>query len=230
MNQSEYVSIRRAYNLVRQNVEASDRLAFPELAILCHLMTQDSPQSTASIATYQHALRPTMTHRTKHLVSLGLVDRCKSDSDRRNVNCTITDAGRAFVEQVCEGIRLVLRQGDVLSRTTAQRIVHYADAMGTIQCGSSELVVIRINQRDDGCTVGELAKDLGFLQPTMSMAIAKLERSGLVIRAAGETGHSTRLSLTESGKQLAQELKTQIEAVVVRREGRRSAKKRAAEQ
>jgi DNA-binding MarR family transcriptional regulator len=226
MNQDEYVSIRRAYNLVRQNAEAAERLSFPELAILCHLFTQDGPLPTASIAAYQHALRSTMTHRTKHLVSFGLLERCKCDSDRRNVNCIITKQGRAFVEEACEAIRVVLRQGTVLSRTSVRRIVRYVDAMGTVLCGSSELVVLHMYGKDESdCTIGKLARDLGFLQPTMSMAVSKLERSGLVTRTIDALGHVSTLALTKAGMLVAQDLGAQIEALVVRRESKRSSAK-----
>ena len=69
------MSIRRAYNLVRQSVEPSRRLTFEGFSILCHLEVSEVPVKTSDIADYQGALRPTMTHRTNHLAELGFIDR-----------------------------------------------------------------------------------------------------------------------------------------------------------
>ena len=79
------MSVRRAYNVVRQMVVSGERLTFEEFAIICHLCECDEPLKTSAIAEYQGALRPTMTHRTNHLEELGLIDRTEGTSDRRNV-------------------------------------------------------------------------------------------------------------------------------------------------
>ena len=67
MELREYLAIRRAYNLVRQDMLADRRLTFVELAILCRMDVLGRPMNTSEITEYQGALRPTMTHRTKHL-------------------------------------------------------------------------------------------------------------------------------------------------------------------
>lgn len=218
MELREYVSVRRAYNLVRQNVEATERLAFPELAILCHLHVSDGVLSTANIASYQKALRPTMTHRTKHLASLGLMVRQKGDDDRRNVMCKITEQGRRYVEKACEEIRGILHLGNVLSRTSKQRVIRYVDTMGTVSCSTSDLVVLYIYLMGDGhCTVGEMATGLGSLQPTTSMAVSKLERADLIVRTATNNAHSATFDLTESGRALARSFEKAIGSLVVKR-------------
>ena len=97
MELREYLAIRRAYNLVRQDMPADRRLTFVELAILCRMDVLGRPMNTSEIAEYQGALRPTMTHRTKHLSELGFMVRSKGSSDRRNVICEISDEGREFV-------------------------------------------------------------------------------------------------------------------------------------
>ena len=71
MEHREYISIRRSYNLVRQDLDSSRRLTFQELAALCRLYNSKSGLKTSDIAAYQGCLRPTMTHRTKHLEQLG---------------------------------------------------------------------------------------------------------------------------------------------------------------
>ena len=75
MELREYLSIRRAYNLVRQESDASERLTSSEFAILCRLDVAGGSLRTSDIAEYQGSLRPTMTHRTKHLATLGLKGR-----------------------------------------------------------------------------------------------------------------------------------------------------------
>ena len=67
MELREFMSVRRAYNLVRQETDTSRRLTFEEFAILCRLDIVNEPMKTSAIAEYQGALRPTMTHRTNHL-------------------------------------------------------------------------------------------------------------------------------------------------------------------
>ena len=75
MDLKEFMSVRRAYNAVRQSVPSEGRLTFEEFAILCRLDFAGVPMKTSDIAEYQGALRPTMTHRTNHLAALGLNDR-----------------------------------------------------------------------------------------------------------------------------------------------------------
>ena len=68
MDLREYMSVRRAYNVVRQKVESDERLTFEEFAILCRLDVANAPLKTSAIAEYQSALRPTMTHRDRKSV------------------------------------------------------------------------------------------------------------------------------------------------------------------
>ena len=102
MEMRDYLSIRRAYNLVRQRVDSARRVNFSEFAILCRLSLTDRRMRTSDIAEYQGCLRPTMTHRTKHLAELGLISREKGETDRRNVVCVLTEAGHAEVKELCD--------------------------------------------------------------------------------------------------------------------------------
>ena len=67
MEVREYLAIRRAYNTIRQRCDADKRLTFSEFAIACRLSLSPEGLRTSDIAEYQGCLRPTMTHRTKHL-------------------------------------------------------------------------------------------------------------------------------------------------------------------
>lgn len=220
MELREYLAIRRAYNLARQGVSAQERLTFPELAILCRLDVLARPMNTSEIAEYQGALRPTMTHRTKHLAKLGFIQRAKGSSDKRNVVCEITDEGKALVENACSHICDILRSGSVLTRTNPQRIARYIDAMGSVTCMSGDLVLLGILQAPDECsTVSELVSTLGLLQPTVSMATAALEGEGYAyrLRLDGLPGRSMDISLTEKGKLRAEGMTEDIGALVVHR-------------
>ena len=220
MELREYLAIRRAYNLVRQDMPADRRLTFVELAILCRMDVLGRPMNTSEIAEYQGALRPTMTHRTKHLSELGFMVRSKGSSDRRNVICETSDEGREFVEQTCRLICDILHAGNILSRTTALRVARYVDAMGSLTCMSGDLVLLGILQSETGSrTVSDLVNVLGLLQPTVSMSVAALEGEGLVMRLRQDEGatRSVDIVLTEAGETRAADIADEMWALVIRR-------------
>lgn len=219
MELREYLSIRRAYNLVRQELGADRRLTFVELAILCRLSSLGRSMKTSEIAEYQGSLRPTMTHRTKHLAEMGFMLRSKGSSDRRNVVCEITDEGSAFVDEICLRICEVLRNGTILSRTTPKRICRYVDAMGSVTCMSGELVLLGIMAvPEQRATVSELVGALGLLQPTVSMAVSALEDDELIVRRQAEgSARSGVIELTDAGMEQATRVGDAINALVVRR-------------
>lgn len=218
----EYMSVRRAYNIVRQMVESSERLTFEEFAIISHLGNSGVAMRTSDIAEYQGSLRPTMTHRTNHLESLGLIERSEGSEDRRNVVCSISELGR---ERALDLARMTCGQiptGKPLSRTTPERVLKYVDAMGSYFCKAGELVLLALYcSEEDSSTIMGLVDALGLLQPTVSMSVAALADQGLVTRErSGSGAHTTSVSLTEDGSQLAGEIACRIEDIVVRRKPR----------
>lgn len=218
----EYLSIRRAYNLVRHAVENPERLTFSEFAILCRLDVAGGSLKTSDIAEYQGSLRPTMTHRTKHLATLGLIERLKGGLDRRNVVCQITDRGLALVNDLCAKTCSMIGTGQALSRVTPDRMRKYVDAMGSVSCMSGELILLGLYTYDgESCSVTDLVGGLGLLQPTVSMSVASLVEDGFIERVQSEgSPRSARVMLTESGQALANDLVRQIEDIVVRRKPR----------
>lgn len=219
MDLREFMSVRRAYNIVRQDSAAQDRLTFEEFAILCHLDFVGAPMKTSAIAEYQGALRPTMTHRTNHLAKLGLIERTSGDVDRRNVVCAISDAGRERAEHLSELTRSQIPSGRSLSRTSAERIRKYVDAMGSFFCKAGDLVLLGLLSVEGGpLSIMQIVDLLGLLQPTVSMSVASLAESGLVTRLHdGSDTHSTRIALSPEGLEAARELSAGIESLVVRR-------------
>lgn len=216
------MSVRRAYNLVRQMVPSEERLTFEEFAILCHLDASETALKTSAIAEYQGALRPTMTHRTNHLAELGLINRNEGPVDRRNVICSISDEGR---ERELELASLTCEQipaGKALSRTSPERICRYVDAMGSLFCKAGDLVILGIySSEEDALTIMQIVDVLGLLQPTVSMSVSSLEERGLVERShESSKRHTTSVSLTDEGYERAKNLESKIEEIVVKRKPR----------
>ena len=142
MDVREYIAIRRAYNTLRQNAPSKSRLTFEEISVLALLDSTEEALPTSAIASWQHALRPTMTHRASHLAGLGLIRRVPGIDDRRNVVCEITESGVAELDALCEGIRLALAHGKVLTRIDSSRVKRYLLAMGQRYLQASDLVII----------------------------------------------------------------------------------------
>lgn len=221
MELREYMSIRRAYNLVRQEMDASRRLTFQELAVLCRLVNTEAGLKTSEIASYQGCLRPTMTHRTKHLEQLGLIDRVRGDYDRRNVVCTVTRLGREYVKELCQKTCGGIATGHSLARTTPERICRYVDAMGCLECDAGELVLLGLLVSEEKpCTISHLVDMLGFLQPTVSMSISALEEEGHVKRVDIEGRRAQGVELSESGTAIAEQVREKISEIIVRRRSR----------
>lgn len=219
------MSVRRAYNIVRQSVDSESRLTFEEFAILCRLCDASEPMKTSAIAEYQGALRPTMTHRTNHLFSLGLIDRSEGAEDRRNVVCSISEAGRERVMELAELTRSQIPVGRALSRTSAERVCKYADAMGSLFCKSGDLVLLGLHMAEKDLSIMEIVDALGLLQPTISMSVQSLAGLGLVERAQqGGNARTATVRLTPAGEERALELLEKIEAIVVRRKPRETRK------
>ncbi|MDO4805644.1 MAG: winged helix DNA-binding protein [Coriobacteriales bacterium] len=222
MELREFMSVRRAYNLVRQETDTSRRLTFEEFAILCRLDIIDEPMKTSAIAEYQGALRPTMTHRTNHLAKLGYIDRVEGLVDRRNIVCTISDEGREEVRRLAELTKAQIIAGQPLSRTTVDRVCKYVDAMGSMYCTAGEMVLLALIETDEVATITTLVDRLGLLQPTVSMSVSTLAENGLVQKESLEnvSSRSTCIRLTDEGKAVAQGLVDRIATIIVRRKPR----------
>lgn len=224
MDLREYMSVRRAYNVVRQTLPSEERLTFEELAILCRLEELNTPTKTSAIAEYQGALRPTMTHRTNHLVELGLISRGEGNLDRRNVVCSITDRGHECVAHLCSLICENIPLGQPLSRTTPERIARYVDAMGSVFVRAGDMVLLFLSMSEgESCSITTLVDALGLLQPTVSMSVNSLDDAGLIERRREGT-RTLSLSLTKAGKEQAALIASSINAIVVRRRRRGSSK------
>ena len=158
MNVREYLSVRRAYALVRQGMPYADRLTFEELAILCHLSNASSPLRTSEVAEYQGVLRPTMTHRTSHLARLGLIERTSGERDRRSVCCALSQEGRLRLDSALLDMCASIKPGMPLSRCTPDRMRRVVDTMGSVTLSSADLVLGRAR----GLPYASLSTSSGF--------------------------------------------------------------------
>lgn len=220
----EYITIRRAYNIVRQKVLPAERLTFEELAVLALLSSSAKPVPTSSIANWQHALRPTMTHRANHLAALGLIERGEGQTDRRNVVCAITERGEERLSELCSEIRQVLAHGKVLTRIDSARIKQYLLAMGQYYVQASDLVLMSLALSSrEGVPIALIVGALGLLQPTASMSVQSLEERGLAKRDI-PGAKAVKACLTDKGRMRAEDLIVCIEALVVKRRPRTSSK------
>ena len=222
MDLKEFMSVRRAYNIVRHMVDSRERLTFEEYAILCRLETAGEPLKTSDIAEYQGALRPTMTHRTNHLATLGYIERIEGAQDRRNVICAISEKGVQAAADLSEQVRLKIPSGRALSRTSSDRIKKYVDTMGSYFCKAGDLVLLGLFASKEGTlSIMQIVDALGLLQPTVSMSVSALVDEGLVTRARTTDGsHTTSVTLTPKGTERALVLAAQISELVVRRKPR----------
>jgi DNA-binding MarR family transcriptional regulator len=219
----EFMSIRRAYNLVRQSVEPSRRLTFEGFSILCHLEVAETPVKTSDIADYQGALRPTMTHRTNHLAELGFIERGEGLTDRRNIVCSISAAGSEYVHDLAARTCACIASGQSLARTNPDRIIKYADAIGSLYCTAGDLVLLGLlSSKDQTSTVTGLVDRLGLLQPTVSMSVSALAKDGLVMREKSNpySARSLCVHLTDEGYEHASAIADKISQLVVHRRSR----------
>ena len=225
MQVREYLSVRRAFNIVRQRNDVAKALTFEEFSILCHLFFANGSLRTSDIAEYQRVLRPTMTHRANHLDEQGLISRFAGPEDRRTVRCEITPEGAEAVQQIAELCVARIRPGMSLNRAEPERILRYSDAMGQLYCTSGDLVLLALSQGDErGLTVSGIVKELGLLQPTASMAVSQLSREGLLEREPGSSGslRSGRIMLSDEGRRITEGICEAIDGLVARRKPRKN--------
>ena len=216
LKRDEYLAVRKAYNLVRKETPVSERITFEEMALLAHLALAESELPTSYLADHQGVLRPTMTHRTNHLHRIGCIERREGSIDRRNVCCSISAKGERTLSELLEKSCRYASKGEHLSRIKPDRMLAYADAMGTLSLGAAELTLMVLLERGP-LTVSGLVEALGVLQPTASMAVMRLEQDGLVARSDDAASRSILVALTDAGRDAADSIGESIDGVIVRR-------------
>lgn len=218
MDPKEYLSIRKAYNSMRQDKDQDNRLTFEELAILSILYDREYLTAT-EIADFQQVSRPTMTHRGNHLEKLGFITRTPGIDDRRQVRCAITDLGHKDVDvqlkelfaQLPEEMASLYGKGKHALENLRKQVIE----MGTkeILAGSLTLLSFGVfDKNKEEITITDIVESTGLLQPTVSMSVARLERAGLLSRQRGSatSRRTTLVSVTDLGQTNLDEMLTTI--------------------
>ena len=181
---------------------------------MCHLANVRGALRTSQIAEYQGVLRPTMTHRTGHLAELGLIDRHPGERDRRNIYCQLSATGEVAVRRIVGDMCRNIRSDMPLGRCTDERMLRIIDGAARISFTSADLVLMHLAlcrpESADAASVGGMVDELGLLQPTVSMAVSSLVRSGLIERVGAGSQPVTSMALTEKGRARAEELARQV--------------------
>lgn len=211
MDVQVYLSIRKAYNLLRQVTPLSKRITFEELAILSVLHDCEFMHSS-EIADYQNISRPTTTHRGNHLFRLGYISRVMGTDDRRQVCCSITDVGRVEVARLISSMIDYLTEkpsrAPMFSRLTADRMRKQIVAMGVDETVGANQVLLPfsfIDPEDDNrvLSVSKIVDKTGLLQPTVSMTVTRFVEQGFLERVIDEKSKSkkpTCVQLTRTGE------------------------------
>lgn len=222
MEVREYLAIRRAYNVIRQGCRVDMRLTFSEFAIGCKLSCAPKGLRISEIAAYQDCLRPTMTHRTKHMADLGLMVREQGTTDRRNVVCYLSEKGKEVIDELCAQTRSELVHQHT-KRLTLNHVRRYVNVMGSFDVLARDLVLLALYaNRNEHSSVASLVKLLGLLQPTVSISVANLERDEFVVRPEDKMGKTSRqLLLTDAGQKAAQSLYEHIKKLTPTRRSRK---------
>ena len=178
MKVCEYLSVRRAFGLVRQSTPASGRITFDELGIMCHLANVGEPLRTSEIAEHQGVLRP---NRTGHLADLGFIERRMGENDRRSVFCSLTPAGVSEVRRVVTEMCRNITAGMPLCRCVPRRMSLIIDECARVSVSSADMVLVALSEVTDGQpgrSVSELVAFLGLLLVAREGRPSRPSRSG----------------------------------------------------
>lgn len=212
MRTRDYIAVRRAFNVVRQDVPREGRLTFEAMAILCLLDYLNAPVCVSDIADHQQCSAPTLSHRLNSLESLGYIVRSANDGDRRSVTCATTPAGREVERACCEECHVVLVRSGTLAHVGPERLRVYLVAMGRRRFSAGDQLLVYLGAAGgQALRASEMMRGTGLLQPTVSMALDTLEGRGLVERPP------EGVLLTEEGARAADALGAEVEGMVLPR-------------
>lgn len=213
MDLNQYIEIRRCFNAIRSHTPAASRIIFDEFAILCTLHDRKGLPAT-EIASEQGISCPTMTHRGNHLAQLGYLSRAVSDEDRRRLRCTLTRKGTAYVHRTIETIIAQADPSAGLADAEVSEVIPIIAKMGTMPMSADALTLLcfaHANLRS--MPIMHIVEATALLQPTVSMAVLRLEGSGCIERPEGVpiTGRrpvrrNSGCVLTDAGAEMAQEI------------------------
>ena len=217
---NQYLEIRRRFNGVRQEAPAASRIIFDEFAILCTLHDHKGLSAT-QIAQEQGISCPTMTHRGNHLAQLGYMTRTASNDDRRRLRCTLTRKGTSYVHRTAQSIIEQADPNSSLAALEPSQVIPLVAKMGSMPMTADALTLLCFAMRGArSMPVMQIVEATSLLQPTVSMAVLRLEGAGCIERpeTSATTGRrpmrrNSGCVLTDKGVEMAQEVAARIEAL-----------------
>lgn len=220
MELSKYLEIRRCFNEIRQEAPSASRVIFDEFAILCTLHDRKGLSAT-ELANEQGISCPTMTHRGGHLSQLGLITRASSADDRRRLRCSLTRKGTSYVNRTAAFILDLAQPPEDYVGVAPEQIIGMVARMGTVNMAADSLTLLCYeNAAADSLPVMRIVETTALLQPTVSMAVLRMEKAGYIEENAvnAETGRRTMRReggcvITPAGRRRAAELRAIVEGL-----------------
>lgn len=220
MDLNQYLEIRRRFNGVRQETPAASRIIFDEFAILCTLHDHKGLSAT-QIAQEQGISCPTMTHRGNHLAQLGYMTRAASNDDRRRLRCTLTRKGTSYVHRTAQAMVEEAVEDSPLVGLEPSDIVPLVAKMGSMPMTADALTLLCFAMRDArSMPVMQIVEATSLLQPTVSMAVLRLEGADCIERPEVSPTTNRRpmrrnsgCVLTDKGAEMAQEIAAKVQAL-----------------
>lgn len=217
MESNQYLEIRRCFNTIRQETASASRIIFDEFAILCTLHERKGLSAT-QIAAEQGISCPTMTHRSSHLAQLGFMTRQASNDDRRRLRCMLTRKGSTYVHRTIQAIIDASNEEAGLKGMDPADLVPVVARMGSLPITADLLTLLCFAHAGvKSMPVMRIVEMTALLQPTVSMAVLRLEGSGCIERpdASPTVGRrpmrrGSGCVLTELGAQMAAEIQEKV--------------------
>lgn len=220
MDLNQYLEIRRAYNTLRKESPSSSRLIFDEYAVLCALHDRKDVTAT-DLARELGVSCPTMTHRGNHLAELGYLSRKPSHEDRRRLRCTLTRRGLTYVNRISQIILEEKPADSTLVGLDVLSFIPIVARMGSLPMTADSLTLLCFAiSGAESMTVNRIVEETGMLQPTISMAILRLEGTGCLDRpgecpAAGRRPmrRGAGCTITAEGRAMAEEIAAEVKEI-----------------
>ncbi len=220
MDVNQYLEIRRCFNRIRQGMPPSSRIVFDELAILCELHEHKGLSAT-QVAEYQNISCPTMTHRGAHLSQLGYLGRSSSNDDHRRLRCVLTRKGSSFISRTIASIVDASNPDVGLAEYEVSELIPVIAKMGSLSMSADSMALLCFKQSGaPSLSVMRIVEMTALLQPTVSMAIMRLEGVGCIETPDVSPEVGRRLArrnsgcvLTDAGRVVAEEVAQSVLAL-----------------
>ena len=220
MDPIQFLEVRRCFNETRSNLPASARIMFDEFAILC-VLHGNKGLSATQIAQAQGISCPTMTHRGDRLSSLGYISRERSGDDKRRLKCALTRKGTLFVRRTVRELAERASDEAKLKGLEPAEVAEIVARAGSLPMSADLLTLLCFAAADvASMPVMGIVGATALLQPTVSMAVLRLEEKGCIERPQDAQEGARRpmrrgsgCVLTEEGRRRSAELAELVRAL-----------------